>query len=318
LPWILLFVAAIEMVMARQLPDRFSSHEVDGLIRDIQHNRYNPRVVLLGDSVGYQIFQPFREKWPNRFAALASNTGIEMAGQYFLIKRHLQRHEDPHAVIFLGLNPLGLNLDQKLTENYVQRCFTQWNEIAELTRAKKSLPFSTRIIIYKLFTSYKYRLHLQKKITGRTNADIYTGGGKRKASGKRKDYGIFRLIQASLDERRKTPISDEYFVRLLKLLKSRGIKLYYIPAPLPSSEHSTHILPPLNFLRDLAREYDNLYIMEELQMVLEDERFGDGTHPDKEGLVRIHEKLDQFLWDVRSKERPEYRNEKKTAEPESR
>ena len=210
----------------------------------------------------------------------------------------------------MGMSPFNLNLDLMLTENFVLRCFTKWYEIIELTIAKRSLAFGAKMLSYGLLPSNKYRLHLQKAVLGSPNVSIYAGYPALTRGG-RAIYGLFDLIQNYLEKHRQQPISDEYFVRLVTLLRTEKIPFYYIPAPMDNARYEQYNkkgkrLRLSHRLQQLERQYDNFHFMEKLQLIYPKERFPDGTHLDTEGVAMANRDLAHFLNSVLQKDQPEY------------
>jgi len=300
----------IELALAHRIPGKFSNHEVDRILHTVDSKRFDAPVVLTGDSVGRQLFETKRLA-PEKYACLACSQAVEMAGQYYLIRRYLANNSSPHAVIYLGHPPFGYSLGLVLTENYVQRCFTHWREILGLAVAKRSITFGLRMVLYKLLPSYKYRLHLQEKLTGISRAQMRGGiGNQRRITQGLSRHGLFRLSLAYLENQREMPISDEYFHRLLLLLESRDIHLYYIPPPISSSRHEvwkTAFLPRFTErMKQLERQHRNFHFMQDLLLVYPDTHFCDPAHLFPNRIPGVRAEIQPFLGDVLNKRRPEY------------
>ena len=222
-------VITIEIVLSRELPGRFFSHEVDRKLYDIDHTADDADILFIGDSVGAALVESASKKMQGIgvWGHLTTNQVIEMAGNYYLVKRYLRAHKSPVAVIFVGGVPESVSLDQISNENFIQRCFLRWEEIAELTYYK-GLRFGCVMLVHKLLPSYRYRYHLQKKIAGFTNASIYDGLMREKAAdrGARGPGGGFRLDGS---------LYEVYFKKLLGLLSKEDIDFYYILPPVSSA-----------------------------------------------------------------------------------
>jgi hypothetical protein len=217
----------MEGVLASRLPKKYFSHEVDILLHEIDHRRYDARYVFIGDSLGGQLLEGY--KGSRDHAVLATNFAIEMAGQYFITRRYLGRNKKPDAIIFVGLNPFGKNLDNIGIENYVQRVFLRPGEILDMI-SHKGPRFGLICLLHKLFPSYRYRLHLQRRIAGFTNADGYSGLLHSVKKDLAAQAGYFSEKMVLYDG--KPSISGEYFYKLLKLLQDRSIDFHFVGGPL--------------------------------------------------------------------------------------
>lgn len=144
----LLIIALIECFSHFYCSKRFFSHEVDQMLNTLSKPHWDKPVVMVGDSVGRGIFSGW-DIGNRQIAMLACNQATEAAGQYFMIRRYLSKNIAPGAVIICDRNHFAGNLTQNLTENYVQRTFTQWSEIYDLTVAKQDPVFTAKMIAYK-------------------------------------------------------------------------------------------------------------------------------------------------------------------------
>ena len=78
----------------------------------------------------------------------ANNDAILMAGQYFLVRRYLQRNQKPKAIILVWYNPLHPILNSPYyVENYFQRCFLKPGEIMEIMSRKDVKSWFVTIMI---------------------------------------------------------------------------------------------------------------------------------------------------------------------------
>ncbi len=297
----LLAIIVFETVPYRFWSQRLFHHEVDQLLYEIEHKKYDADIVLIGDSVGRQITtkllsdQAMAARFPGMtFSNLTTNQAIEITGQYYLIQRYLKRNKKPTAILFIGLNPLGQNLDQIFTENFVKRCFTNFHEIAEIA-LHKGIGFAFDMFMYKFFPSYRYRLRLQNKIL-RFHNNAYTG----------QEWAL----QANSEEKNESSpaafstsaLSNIYFVRLVDLLSREGISFYFLPAPLKKStyEHE-NAKKRITFMKDffhaLEKTYPNFHFIDEIE-VYPDTFFLDHVHLNEKSLVgaasRTQEKFSEI------------------------
>ncbi|MBT5379105.1 MAG: hypothetical protein HOL08_08625 [Opitutae bacterium] len=82
------------------------------------------KTVILGDSTGNQIYP--NTEYNSEIYSLCCNQAISMAGQYILLYKFLQNHQDPQAIdILLVARPSSFrnNLDQRFVYNYFIKPF---------------------------------------------------------------------------------------------------------------------------------------------------------------------------------------------------
>lgn len=280
----ILTIVAIEL-LAGPWVRTYRSHEVDHTLHALQKTNWNRNVVLLGDSVGRGIFEGWQ---PGRgaIAMLACNQATETVGQYFFLKRYLAGNRLPGAVVICDRTPGSGDLNQTLTENYVQRCFTRWGEIFGLLAAKLDPVFTTKMIAYKMLATFKNRLHLQRRLVGFTNSDIYSGVAPDTGSVKA-GYGIFALVGDQLKALRGQPASRLYLLRMLEEMEALGVPVYYLPPPASESQQSSHPLvrESLAMLRELSRRYRGLHVLEDAYVRLPGSYFSDEVHLNATGLA---------------------------------
>ena len=292
--WTVLAVALIEWRAARTLPGRFSSHEVDQLLYDLDQGRIPADdTVFLGDSVGRQIANGILRQHPGAFVPLACNAAIEIPGQYYLLQRYLENHPAPRRLILMMGHPLAGELQGDYTENYVQRVFLRWREIAGLTRARRSLRFGLVMAAYKLSPAFRFRLRLQKAVPFLETPDPYFGwldlSAAPAAPEKPEAFSLLELIARGLEKYRGGPgISKRYFQQLAQLLEARGVDWVYLPLPVPESA-ARMIAPDGDYDRQVRRVREQSLRFSRLQVVgpfsvHPDGWFYDGAHLTEEQL----------------------------------
>lgn len=283
---VVLLIVVIEVSLSIVLPPKRFSHEVDSILYQVKTEPILADYVLIGDSVGRQILLSYEND--SRFSMLASNQAIEMTGQYFLIKRYLEKNPPPEAVIFSGLPSfLHQNLEQKFTENYVLRTFNDFSEIFELLKAKRDVIYTAKSLLYKLFPSFKYRLHLQKSILGSSSVSIYTGVAETALPIAPKTYSIGKI----LENYKGQGIGRYHFRKLIELLSNRGISFYYVPVPIQERGSNDPFLTNYNEVFGLLRAWqDEGFKIDFSETVPRYSRtlFRDGIHFNAEGLVQAH------------------------------
>jgi hypothetical protein len=280
----LVFIVAIELFLHPYLTKKYFSHEVDQTLQYLERPNRNQPIVIIGDSVGYGIFGGWSFS-NGSVANLACNQATETAGQYFFLKRFLNKNKAPGAVISCDRTPLSGNLEQNLTENYVQRVFTDWSEICDLMFVKLDPVFTVKMIAYKFFSAFKYRLHLQKLIAGFTNSDIYSGvtGSSNSTD---QDYGLISVLSKFKERLRTESISSQYFKKILNELEKIDIPLYFLPPPSSVANGDTHKLihDSIGSMDILKGNSINVHILKDQYKRLPKEYFSDQVHLNQEGL----------------------------------
>ncbi len=277
-------IVALELFLHPQLTKKYFSHEVDQTLHYLEKPNRNQAIVIIGDSVGHGVFEGW--KFNNGSAAnLACNQATETAGQYFFLRRFLNKNKTPGAVISCDRTPLSGNLEQNLTENYVQRVFTDWSEIFDLMFVKLDPVFTVKMIAYKFFSTFKYRLHLQKLIAGFTNSDIYTGIASIGISTDQ-DYGLIRILSKFKERLRSESISSQYYKKILKELEKNDIPLYFLPPPSSIDNGDTHKLidDSINAMDMLKDNTINVHILKDQYKRLPRKYFSDQVHLNQDGL----------------------------------
>jgi hypothetical protein len=235
--WTALAVACIEFVLSRMLPGYYFRHEVDELLHDVRTKTFSAPNVSLGNSVGRQLDRGINRLEPGFLTPLASNGALETTGQYLLFRRYLDRNPMPENLILWLDNPFAGNLHLIYTENYIQRCFLEWREIALICWWKGSPTFAANMLAYKLLPSYRYRMEIQAELdfldAKRVHLDIQNTAFM--------TTGLFKPESAFVKwwQRRlhgDRSLSYVAFERLLKLCQANGVRVYYIPTPLREEE----------------------------------------------------------------------------------
>ncbi len=295
--WAVSAAALIEWRAQDALPAQCANHEVDQLLDDLDHGRIPGRdTVLLGDSVGRQVGRALLKADKDAFVPLASNAAIETPGQFFMFRRYLEHHAPPKRVILMMGYPAQGQLQGDFTENYFQRGFLRWREIAEIAHAKQSLPFSLAMIGYKLFPTFRYRHALQRKCPLLERPDppspppaVHARPAKPKAASK---HGLLDAVANWRKAHRPGPqIAETYFLRLAALLEELGVEWIYVPLPVPESD--TRMIAPdgafgqqVRWMETHSAQFPSLRVATGFQ-TYPDEWFSDGTHFHEERLPLV-------------------------------
>jgi hypothetical protein len=236
--WSALAVAGLELWLGRALPGRFFRHEVDELLYQLDTRTYHARTLSLGNSVGRQLDRGIARLEPGFLEPMASNGSLETTGQYLLLRRYLERNPAPENLVLLLDNPFAGSLQLIYTENYIQRCFLRWREIAQLAWWRGSPVFTMSMIAYKLLPSFRYRMDLQLELPFLDVTKVYLDlqNADRAQGGVGKPAGAFSRAWQRLVLGPEASISSVSFERMLALCQARGIRVYLVPTPMRESE----------------------------------------------------------------------------------
>lgn len=303
--WTVLAIALIEWHAQRALPARHPSHEVDRLLQDLDCGRIPAGdTVFLGDSVGRQIARALLHHVKVAPVPLASNAAIETPGQFFVLRRYLEHHPAPQRAILMMGNPVEGDLQGDFTENYFQRGFLRWREIAEIAWTKRSPSFSLVMVAYKLFPTFRYRASLQQEVPLVEAPDPTSGRFEMAAPSNRPKattgHGLLNVMAIWHQHHRRSPqIAETYFLRLASFLEDRGIEWIYLPLPVPES--ASGMIAPYGFyghqvrcVLDLSASFPSMHIYEEF-LKYPDDQFRDGVHFDDKFLLPVVEEHIRIL-----------------------
>lgn len=279
----LAIIAAIETRQAGPLESGCANHEVDAVLRQIGRDRFDARVLVIGDSVGGQLAESLGLRADGRYAVLTTNQAIETIGQYFLVKRYLETQTPPDLVLYLSACPLGDRLNQVYTENFFQRCFTRAEEIAGASSYLLNPSFTLKMLAYKWLPSYRYRLHLQREWLGEAGAPPYTGLADKERALRRLWDSPLRKVAFAVDQLTgRAPVNVSYFERLIRLLEDRGIRLLHVQAPVSDTRARTRRFRSdhrAGLLRSMDERHPLFETVAPDPWILDDSFFkDDGTH----------------------------------------
>lgn len=305
--WVIIGILIIETIVFKASGSFPSRNITELAIYNIEHIKYDSDIVLLSDSVGNQllwsIFRNYRGD-KNKFIMLASNGGIEMPGQYFLIKRYLMRNKKPKAVVFVGINPLGVNLSNIFVENYVQRCFLSPDEIFQLTLAKGP-KFGFIMLVYKFFPSYRHRFVLQKALGFIT---LQEDSFKKRASQNSKQGVNFAKKLAKVVRRKsqiknpgRLPLSDRYLDKLVGMLDKNSIKFYFVTVPMTENYRKKRDVGKMYiYFKELARKHDNFNMFSNCGLFPDQFFIDDKLHLTPEGIALTAKLIEDDLVAIES------------------
>lgn len=286
----------IEARCRKTLPGLFFSHDVDRLLYDLQTSTYDAGTIVLGDSVGRQITLYLTNEGGRDFLPLTTNGALQMAGQYYILKRYLERNRAPEHVFLLKHRPLRGNLNRPATENYVQRCFTRWNEIAEMTWKTGSLSFGLRSLSYRLAPA-KYRLHLQALVPGLPEL-LLAGAAEEQTDAPDREWPLQKILSRFAPEKSMS-VSEYYFLKMIDLCSRADIRLGYLPCPMDEKQWAKYQTRPAHvqqvaLLKEISREYPGL----KYQTVIKTypaSWFIDGVHLKKKRMPQVAADYGQMM-----------------------
>jgi len=214
-------------------------HEVDYLV-----NKYMPSLtnkeyetVILGDSLAHNAFEGLLLK--DNILDITSNQAISMAGNYFLLKRYLEKNKVPKKVFLFSIpNLLYNNLTEIYTYNYFETIFTNKDEKEQMVTIKPDL-YKNGFDLNKYFESRKHSIDIggytPKQRIRYTNID-------EKTLEKLPNF-MNEKIQAQIDflEKNKNIMEDIpkiYLDKILELCKNKNISFTFIIEPIPD-EYNT-------------------------------------------------------------------------------
>ncbi|HMP77168.1 MAG TPA: hypothetical protein PKE12_12805 [Kiritimatiellia bacterium] len=281
--WTAVAVALIEFVFSFMLPGNLFRHEVDVVLHKVATRQFESPILSLGDSVGHQLDRGIEQLEPGFLSPLSSNGTIEMAGQYLLLLRYLERNPPPQKLVLWVDDPFHGDLDLIYTENFVERCFLRWHEIGMLGWWKCSPAFTANMLAYKLLPSYRYRMELQQRIpfleVRRVQMDFLSAARDRDALHERESFPTRawrRLVHG------EHTISALALERLLAHCESLGIQVYVVPTPIREYEAALRVASGETIemnarLAALSRRFTVLRFRTNA-WVYPDEMFPDGSH----------------------------------------
>ena len=287
--WAFILIALLENFRQKPLTEKFANHEVDRMVHALKTHSIDAPVLFLGDSVAGNVFKIFKGR-PDRFAVFASNHAIETTGQWFVLRRYLNTHPTPGVIAYMSSTPIEGDLDQRLTENFVQRVFLQWNEILWMGCHKLDPAFTLKSVCYKFSPSFRFRLHLQEQLIGKTHSHIYSGLPKN-GYGQTADSAntsLTRMIHDIWERYRNQSASERSWKNIVTLLSEYDIPLHVYPAPTsPKPEKRDYVLTFMADARRLSQNNPQVILNEEHYIILPKDHFQDGTHLSKKGYAAI-------------------------------
>jgi len=214
---------------------------------DKSKKKNNAKKVLLGDSVGKQMFDSMEDN--DTVNSLTSNQAISMAGQYLLLNNYIKAgNRIDTAYVFFTPFSFANNLDQIYTYNYFVKPFYTSEYMAQMSPIVKNqiekIPFATIA-------------HHPAILTSNWSPEYESD-----------ETPEFSFL---------SPVSVEYLHKMSTLGKKNGFQLVLISAPVSKKKRQD--------VASLHRDEIALYNLEEEFkgyfeniMYLDESYFSDGTH----------------------------------------
>ena len=278
---------ALEISLSFYMPPRYFSHEVD-VILGLVENPDSPvrkawneggEVLILGDSVGRLLVRYFALD-SRQVVKLTSNGVVETAGQYFIFKRYLDRlksGELPKAVVyFAALHPGSYKLEGNFVENYIQRCFIEWYEIADLFLEKKDLVFSLKMLAFKLLPSYRYRTHIQKMFDGLIEVQSFTISSAPGADNQGEKVSRQEGEEAADLDKNELKFLKTYIEKLVTLAEKNGMSVFFVQAPISDAVYKRNRKKTdttIQYLRNLEKKFSSFQFVSPSDFVLNRDYF---------------------------------------------
>jgi hypothetical protein len=156
-----------------------------------------------------------------------------MIGQFFVVKRYLEAGKRPKAVIYIGINPMGKNLESPWAEVYIKHVFLRFSEIGDLARVARDLRFSVGMLLYKFLPSYRAREVIRKWAHYDPEAPI---AGRAPTLGP--SHSILSMMGSWLEPKPDLDLSKKYFEKLLDLLADNHIDFYFVQVGLSQTNYN--------------------------------------------------------------------------------
>jgi len=207
--------------------------------------------------------------------------------------------------------------------NYFFAVFNEWEEIQDMWRTTKDFTLTSKMLVYRIFPSLTFRMYLadfqmkskekrlqmMKKITSKVPFFKFKSRKKKSHETKNVDRvggDVFKPEvlrnpfaankQMAIEKLGNNPYpfhvgeyQQEYFRKIVELLKQKGVEVYYISSPASKEVyevlHTTQYFSDTDtFIQELSQKTPSFeYIRDELPKVMDDKYFHDIRHLNAEG-----------------------------------
>lgn len=251
-------------------------------------------ILFMGDSTAQQIIE-YVDSPVIKKNSIASNLASEFTGKFFLLRRFIESHSVPKAVVYIGVTPLGKSLSHPWVDRFFSRVFYQPREIWEVALEKRSPSFTMQHLLGAVSAFYRNRFTIQARFTFsnlKEEQDFSRGQ---------------RLLPVALPAGQN--LSDRYLVKMIEYLAARGSHLYYVPVAYSESRNWNQATDDLfsvtlpesdAYMRQLEARYPNFHYRPEFQKPYPESYFVDNLHFTREALPIYVAELKKTLLEIQS------------------
>ena len=220
-----------------------SRHPLDELIYNLNFSKENGKIVLLGDSITYDVAKRYQIGTKKKIINLTTNQASGLLGSYFLLKRYFNKFEyrNPQHVIIIS-TPEFLNFIPKghTAKLYLQSVFKQEEEVKylklfgiyenEVTSLISFIDIKGRII-EPLFGLIK-----NKKTTLFTNG-LNPNDFKKPESPGGNEVMIHKILDRAKIDIKLSENFQNVIANMCELSIKKNFKLYVVIAPVPTTTY---------------------------------------------------------------------------------
>ena len=241
--------------------------------------------------------------------AIGGATSIEM---YYALSQYLENHEAPETavVIFAPVHLCAI-------DNWQQTLFFNYLTLPELLEAEKTAVLTKEeAVCYSGFPAdlLSFRLRLPNKymdalINARGNGNLAENRAKFEALRETRGYTAFGEEDGNDDLNYEThhqdfdlsPMLDEYYIRLLDLLRNKGIEVIIAQAPM--NEASGKALSQdfrqgfTEYIEGIEERYPE-YTVETEVPIYDNSFFGDNNHLNRKGAEKFSKEFSANYPDI--------------------
>tara|TARA_B100001250_G_C19809520_1_gene795111 strand:+ start:2848 stop:3822 length:975 start_codon:yes stop_codon:yes gene_type:complete len=220
-----------------------SRHPLDELVYNLNFSKENGKIILLGDSITYDVAKRYQIGKKNQIINLTTNQASGLVGSYFLLKRYFNKVEDrnPKHVIIIS-TPEFLNFIPKdhTAKLYLQSVFQQEDEAKYLkllnvyqNEVNSLIHFIDikRRIIEPLFGLIK-----NKKTTLFINGLNPSDFEKLESSGGN-EVSIDKIIDRAKIDITLSENSQHVISNICELSMKKNFKLHLVVSPIPETAY---------------------------------------------------------------------------------
>ncbi len=259
----------------------------------------SPEILIIGDSRAKSGIIPgmIREDGSVYNIAIGGATGLEM---YYAVRNYLKSHEAPEQAIVIFAPYHFCEMD-----NWGQTLYYDYLTIPELMEAEKEgFKHRDKSLHYQGWISdlISFKLRLPNKYLDAVYTSRFGGNLSKnleKYDSVRKDFGytVFGEAEETHDLNYEThhpefdlsPTMDSYYIKLLDLLNSNGVRVTIAQAPVNAS--SEEVITEefkegfSGYMEKISERYPEFTVEKEMP-VYDDSFFGDNNHLNRRGAEK--------------------------------